>query len=385
MTYSVDVPNEQQIRNEKTQELQDIVREPAEAARLRQIAEANVAAILSIDMNTPSVKSQHIKQMDEFGRESMQRSQNRNDLLRVTMGKLSQTGGESGEVAMGLMELNREMKELDPSRIMSVINKGVVGKLTRPIRNYFARFEKADKIIANIVSALNNGKKTLQNDNRTIEMEKNALWELTVKIKKEIEMASMMNEVLTERLHEAEMNFTVEPEKISFIRDEMLFPLTQTLKAMYEMLLINQQAVVTMEIIQRTNRFLISGVERAQNVTVTALRTAVTAAESLYNQKVVINMLGSLNETTGNIIAATSEMLRMNVRDTADLSTKTSIEIGKLKSAFENTMGALEDISTFRQKALPAMQANIAQFREIAERGDAAMRMIEKSNSETLY
>lgn len=70
-------------------------------------------------------------------------------------------GGENGEVVNGLAQLQTQMKDLDPSGI-DFVKKGVLGKLFNPIRNYFAKFEKADTIIAETIESLGKGKATLK-------------------------------------------------------------------------------------------------------------------------------------------------------------------------------------------------------------------------------
>ena len=50
----------------------------------------------------------------------------------------------------------------------------------------------------------------------------------------------------------------------------------------------NQQGIIAMEVIRRNNLELIRAVSRAENVTVAALRTAVTVAGALYHQKIVL-------------------------------------------------------------------------------------------------
>ena len=73
---------------------------------------------------------------------------------------------------------------------------------------------------------------------------------------------------------------------------------------------VNQQGYLSMEIVRRNNKELIRAVERAQNVTVSALRTAVTVASALYNQKIVLEKVQAVNKTTNDLIKSTSEMLK---------------------------------------------------------------------------
>ena len=55
-------------------------------------------------------------------------------------------GDEGGEVAIGLTELQRAMKDLDPSMI-DFTKKGFFGRVANPIRTYFDQYQKADNVI----------------------------------------------------------------------------------------------------------------------------------------------------------------------------------------------------------------------------------------------
>ncbi|MCL1818416.1 MAG: toxic anion resistance protein, partial [Spirochaetaceae bacterium] len=136
-----------------------------------------------------------------------------------------------------------------------------------------------------------------------------------------------------------------------------------------------------MEVIQRNNKELIRGVDRAKTVTVTALRTAVMVASALYNQKIVLQKIQMLNETTNNMIAATSKMLKEQGTDIHKQSIESALSVDTLKTAFQDVMEALDEISAFKQNALPAMQVTISQFRELADKGESAIQRIEKANA----
>ena len=118
--------------------------------------------------------------------------------------------------------------------------------------------------------------------------------------------------------------------------------------------MVNQQGILAIELVIRNNMELIRGVDRATNVTVSALQVAVTLALALANQKIVLEKIQAVNETTDKLIAGTAERLRtqgaeihkMAVGHAASTSTT-------LKKAFVDIRAALDDISRFRQEALP--------------------------------
>jgi len=275
--------------------------------------------------------------------------------------------------------LNREIKSLDPS-IIDFTKRGVMGKLFNPIRAYFEKYEKAENVISGIIDSLDKGKRSLEDDNTTLSIEQHALRDLTKKLNKEIEMAVAMDETISMKLEEAQSQ-NMDPDKVRFIQDEILFPLRQRTMDMQQMIVVNQQGVIAMEVVQRNNKELLRGVDRAKTVTITALRTAVMVANALYNQKIVLQKIQMLNETTSNMITATSRMLKNQGTEIHRQSADTNISVDVLKNAFSDVMDSLDEISNFRQKALPTMQTAISQFRELAEKGEKAIQDMERGNA----
>jgi uncharacterized protein YaaN involved in tellurite resistance len=149
---------------------------------------------------------------------------------------------------------------------------------------------------------------------------------------------------------------------------------------MQQMIVINQQGIVAMEVIRRNNRELMRGVDRAKNVTVTALRTAVMVASALYNQKIVLKKIDMLNATTNNLISTTAQMLKEQGTEIHRQASETNISAETLKAAFNDALSSLEAISTFKQQALPKMQETVTQFREMAEVGEKEIARLERGS-----
>lgn len=352
--------------------------ESEEERKLREQAENNAVAIFNADISSLSNKTQFINSIEGFGTSSMELSANKNALLKTQLTKLASSGADGGEVSKSLMELNREVKSLDPS-VIDFTKKGVFGKLTNPVRNYFEKYQRADSVIAGIVDSLDKGKKVLKDDNTTLMVEQQSLKAATAQLVKEIKMATIMDETLEQKIAEAKAG-NADPEQIKFVEEEILFPLRQKVMDMNQTILVNQQGIIAMEVIQRNNKELMRGVDRAKTVTVSALTTAVTIASALYNQKIVLQKIQALNETTNNMIAATSRMLKEQGTEIHRQSVESNISVETLESSFNDIFAALDEISTFKQAALPQMKETIKQFQEFADRGGKAIDRLEAGN-----
>ena len=376
MDFSMQVANPEEIKQEVALQ---VATPPAELTKLKEQAQKNAEALMNIDLDSLADKKNVIGSIETFGSEAMQKSSQKNSLLKVTVGKLSQAGGDGGQVSKSLLDLHREIKDLDPS-LVDFAKTGVLGAIFNPIRAYFQKYEKAENVIADIVTSLDKGRAVLVNDNTTLEIEESSLRELSKRISKEIELGALMDESVSAKIEQAKAA-NADPEKVKFIEEEILFPLRQRVMDMQQMIVVNHQGVIAMEIIRRNNKELIRGVDRAKTVTITALRTAVMVASALYNQRIVLKKIQALNETTNNIITSTSKMLKEQGTEIQTASMQTGVSVETLKESYKDLIEALDAISTYKQQALPVMKQTIETFREMADEGEIQIRKLEKGSA----
>lgn len=379
MAFSMDVLDTEIIKQEIIKEVKP---DTEEVMKLKTLAESNVSELMNLNIDSLEERKVVLKSIEEFGMNTIQSSSKKNSLLQVSIGDLAKIGGESGVVATGLVELQREMKNLDPS-MMDFTKTGLLGKLFNPLRAYFEKYQKADSVINDIIVSLEKGKATLIHDNTTLEIEELALRDLTKKLNKEIEMGTMMDDSISRQIEIAQSK-NEDPDKIRFISEEILFPLRQRIMDMQQMIVVNHQGIMAIEIIRRNNKELIRGVERAKNVTISALRIAVTVASALYNQKVVLKKIEMLNATTNDLISGTSKMLKEQGAAIHKQSMEANISVETLKTSFLDAMEALDAISAYKQDALPKMKETINQFKELAAEGEKQIQKLEKGSAISL-
>ena len=376
--FSLDV---NEIKKDVETSLKD-EEEKLENSNLKNQAEINAVAIFDADLNNPHEREEILKPLDNFGLNEMDRSAARNEMLSARLVDLTKGGKDADNIGDNLLELNRQMKDLDPSKV-DFAKKGVLGNLVNPVRKYFAKYEKAEVAIADIVESLDKSTKVLQNDNTTLLSEENYLREVTNKLLADIELGKQMDSSIEVQIQTAEIE-GVEEEKIAFVREEILFPLRQRIMDMHQMVVVNQQGIVSLNVIRRNNKELIRGVKRAQNVTVSALRTGVMVASALYDQKIVMDKINILNSTTEHIIESTSHMLKEQGSEIQKHSAETMISPEVLKASFSEAIQAIEDISTYKEQALPKMKETIVMFSDMAEDGQKVINKIETTNDKLL-
>lgn len=375
MDFTMEVTDTEKIKKDIVEQVKPV---PEEIVELKKQAETNAKEIMTLDMDSLEKRKLMLKSIENFGMNTLQDSAKRSSALKVTVGNFSKMGDEGGSVAKGLLDLQREIKDLDPS-IIDFTKTGFLSKFFNPIRSYFARYQKADGIINDIIASLEKGKTTLKNDNVTLEIERQTLRDLTKKLAKEVEMGASMDEAIAKDIENANAR-NEDPEKIKFITEEVQFPLRQRVMDMQQMIVVDQQGIMAIEVVRRNNLELIRGIDRAKNVTISAMRIAVIVASALYNQKIVLEKIEKLNATTNELISGTSRMLKEQGAEIHKQSMETNISVETLKTAFADVISAMDAISTYKKEALPKMKETISQFKELAEKGEQEIQRLEKGS-----
>lgn len=374
MAFTMDIVNKAEIEEEIKAELAP----PAEEQTvIKEVAENNTSELFKIDLGSLEERKEVVGSIESFGMDVVEKSRKKNELLQVRIGDLSKLGSENGDVVTGLVELQQHMKDLDPSAV-DFMKGGMLGKLFNPVRNYFTRFQKADSVIDDILKSLEKGKNVLKRDNTTLESEQVTMYELTRKLSANIALGIQMDESMTTEIDQAKGS-DVEADRIKFVEEEIQYPLRQKIMDFQQLLAVNQQGIIAMEILRRNNKELIRAVERAQNVTISALRVAVTVASALYNQKIVLEKVEALNKATSSLINSTARMLKEQGAKIHEQSASANISVEDLKSAFTDTFEAFDQISTFKQEALPMMRNAIDELKVLTTEGEKKLNQIEKA------
>jgi uncharacterized protein YaaN involved in tellurite resistance len=253
---------------------------------------------------------------------------------------------------------------------------GMIPGLGTPLKRYFTKFESSQTIIDAIMRSLESGREQLKRDNTTLREDQNMMRELTHKLERQIELG---------RLLDAKLNYALEREidgqdpRRSFIEEELLFPLRQRIMDLQQQLTVNQQGILSTAIIVGNNKELIRGVDRALDVTVSALQVAVAVALALANQRIVLEKVSAISRTTSDLIAGTAARLREQGATIHAQAASSTLDMEVLKTAFTDITAAMDEISHFRQQALPQMAQTILEFDKLTTEGEAAVKRLEEA------
>lgn len=349
---------------------------------LQKQAEDVVARILSTDVNDVTALEKTKAAVESMGLDLQKEAARRSAMLKQPLTQLMKSGEEGGQVASSLIDLKLQVEELDPARFdlgSGGLSRmlGYLPGIGTPLKRYFSRYENASTTIDAIIKSLKAGQEQLKRDNLTLTDDQKAMRALTLKLERGVQLGQLIDSQLQNKL---DTELLADDPRHKFISEELLFPLRQRIQDLQQQLLVNQQGFLTMEVIIRNNKELIRGVNRALNVTVSALQVAVTLALALANQKIVLDKIQAISATTDSLIAGTASRLKTQGVEIHKQASGTQLNIEVLKSAFNDVRSALDDISRYRQEALPKMAQNIGEMDQLAKESEQAIRRFEHAS-----
>jgi uncharacterized protein YaaN involved in tellurite resistance len=360
---------------------QAIQADPSADPELAKRAEDEVSRIFNVQINDPAAQDQVKATVEVMGAQLQTEAARQSQMLKQPVATLYRRAEDGGEVANALIDLKIQVEDLDPARYdleAGWLSRtlGYLPGIGTPLKRYFSRYESASTVMDAIIRSLKAGQEQLKRDNITLTADQRAMRELTLKLEKAVKLGQLIDARLMDRLQTEVLE---SDPKYKFLQEEIQFPLRQRIQDLQQQLLVAQQGVLTIEMIIRNNKELIRGVTRALSVTISALQVAVTLALALANQRIVLEKIQAISETTNNLIAGTAERLRTQGAEIHKQASGTQLSMETLKRAFTDVRAALGDISRYRQEALPRMAQQITDMDRMSAEAEQTIRNMEHS------
>lgn len=327
---------------------------------LAERAEAFVDDVVQAEPESDAFKNA-VQSAHQMGNQQMREAANVSNRLLDKPVKAMDQGALSGDsdVSKSLLELRSTVERLDPSNRGDLFQpKKLLGFIPwgGKLKDYFREYQSAQSHLDAIIQSLYQGRDELQRDNASIEEEKRNLWELMQKLEEYVYLGKRIDARLEERVAEIEQQ---SEHKARAVREELLFYTRQKVQDLQSQLAVAVQGYMALDMIRKNNLELIKGVERATSVTISALRTATIVAQALTNQRLVLEQIQALNETTGNVIQGTSELMKEQSAAIHQQAADSTIDLDKLKNAFANIYATMDEMSDYKSKALESMKQTV--------------------------
>ncbi|HUD27661.1 MAG TPA: toxic anion resistance protein [Novosphingobium sp.] len=324
-------------------------------SKLQVRVEEFVTDLVSQDASSPEF-GRRVDQLTNMGRKEIaDASAHSNRFLDRPVRAMGKDEGVGADLA----ELRRTVEALDPSRQgnLSAPRKlfGVI-PFGNKLRNYFDSYSSSQSHISAILARLQGGKDELLMDNAAIDVERQNLWAALGKLEQMIFMSRALDQALEDKAEELDHT---DPAKAKAVRESALFYVRQRTQDLLTQLAVSVQGYLALDLVKKNNIELVKGVDRASTTTVGALRTAVTVAQAMMNQKLVLEQITALNTTTASIIDATGQMLKDNTARIHEQAANSTIPLETLSRAFQNIYDTMDSIDTFKMKALDSMKQTV--------------------------
>jgi len=262
-------------------------------------------------------------------------------------------------VGAELLALRKKVEELDPSQNAKLISGGG-GFLSKifggSVQQYFRKYQSSQTHINGILKSLANGKDELLMDNAAIDTERQNLWASMGRLEQMIYLSKAMDAKIEDKANELDHS---DPAKAKALRETALFYVRQRTTDLLTQMAVTVQGYLALDLVKKNNVELVKGVDRASTTTVSALRTAVTVAQALTNQKLVLDQITALNSTTAGLIDATGTLLKSQSAAIHEQAANSTIPVETLQRAFQNIYDTMDAIDTFKVKALDNMKTTV--------------------------
>jgi len=329
--------------------------------QLEEKVDGFVAELVALDANSPEF-GKKVDQLTTMGRKEISEAASAsNRFLDRPVKAIDKDTG----IGADLVSLRRTVEDLDPGR--GIKPRKLFGFIPwgGGLRNYFMKYQSSQTHISKILAALASGKDELLMDNAAIDVERANLWKTMGKLEQMIHISKAMDAALENKANELD---ATDPAKAKAIRETALFYTRQRTTDLLTQMAVTVQGYLALDLVKKNNVELVKGVDRASTTTVAALRTAVTVAQALTNQKLVLEQITALNTTTANMIESTGELLKSQSAEIHKQAASATIPLEVLQRAFQNIYDTMDTIDRFKIEALGNMKQTVDQLGKEVEK-----------------
>ena len=314
-----------------------------------------VNELASLDSNSPDF-GKKVDQLTAMGRKEIAEAAGASN--RFLDRPVKAIDSDSG-IGADLTELRKTVEDLDPKRAGNIsAGRKLFGLIPfgNRMKNYFRQYQSSQTHISAILARLASGKDELLMDNAAIDTERANLWKTMHKLEQMIHISKTLDQQLEDKSNELD---ATDPAKAKAIRETALFYTRQRTTDLLTQMAVTVQGYLALDLVKKNNVELVKGVDRASTTTVSALRTAVTVAQAMTNQKLVLEQISAHNTTTANMIDSTGEMLRTQTGAIHEQAASSTIPLETLQRAFQNIYDTMDQIDQFKLQALGNMKQTV--------------------------
>ncbi|WOE74903.1 toxic anion resistance protein [Alterisphingorhabdus coralli] len=324
-------------------------------SKLEQKVDGFITDLIAQDANSPEF-GKRVDQLTNMGRKEIAEAAGQSNRF---LDRPVRAMDENQGVGADLAELRRTVEDLDPGKKGDLLSRrkifGII-PFGNKLRNYFDSYTSSQDHIQSILASLASGKDELLMDNAAIDVERQNLWAAMGRLEQMIHISKTMDARLEDAANDLD---ATDPAKAKAIRETALFYVRQRTQDLLTQMAVTVQGYLALDLVKKNNVELVKGVDRASTTTVAALRTAVTVAQALVGQKLVLDQITALNSTTAGLIDSTGDMLKNQTAQIHEQAASSTIPLETLQRAFQNIYDTMDHIDDFKLKSLETMKETV--------------------------
>src|SRR5436305_201396 len=339
-----------------------------------------VDELAALDPNSPEF-GKKVDQLTAMGRKEIAEAAGASNrfLDRPVKAIDSDTG-----IGADLTELRKTVEDLDPAKNGRLApGRKLFGLIPfgGRIKSYFRQYQSLQTHISSILASLASGKDELLMDNAAIDTERSGLWKTMHKLEQMVHISKSLDQQLEDKTNELD---ATDPAKAKAIRETAQFYTRHRPTDLLTQMAVTVQGYLALDLVKKNNVELVKGVDRASTTTVAALRTAVTVAQAMTNQKLVLEQITALNTTTAGMIDSTGEMLRTQSAAIHEQAASSTVPPHPLQRALPHIYDTMDQIDHFKLTALGNMKQTVETLGKEVEKSKGYIARAEGVNQAKL-
>ena len=318
--------------------------------------------------------------LGSIGEDAQQAAGREIDLLQTKVGTLlNDLDWPGAKIPQGLMDLRKTIDKINPHSL-SGSPKGFISKLLRRapvigdvLADIAVKYESVQTQIDQIVDGLRNGKDELLQDS----LELDRLYRGVQNAQLEVQKAAYLGELLWTSF-EAQLPQATEPAERQRL-ETLVHRVAMRVQDLRTMEQVNTQFFVSIDMTIQNNDHLSDAITRTVTVTRSLLTVGLAIQAALANQKKTMEAVQATQAYTADMLTANAAAIKQQTVEIGDMYKNPVLALDKVKQAYDDLMGAMDQMDEIRKAGTEQARAGISQLSEMTSQLDPKAQALRAS------
>jgi uncharacterized protein YaaN involved in tellurite resistance len=318
--------------------------------------------------------------LGSIGEEAQQAAGREIDLLQTKVGTLlNDLDGPGAKIPQGLMALRKTIDQINPHTLASN-PRGFISKLLRRtpvigdvLADIAVKYESVQTQIDQIVDGLRNGKDELLQDS----LELDQLYQGVQNAQLGVQKAAYLGELLWQGF-ETQLPQATDPAERQRL-ETLVHRVAMRVQDLRTMEQVNTQFFVSIDMTIQNNDHLSDAITRTVTVTRSLLTVGLAIQAALANQKKTMEAVQATQAYTADMLTANAAAIKQQTAEIGDMYKNPVLALDKVKQAYDDLMGAMDQMDEIRKAGTEQARAGISQLSEMTSQLDPKAQALRAS------